>query len=498
MRHAVLAPLVLVHLLALPLAAAAQPIERVKITDADMNCQQMFDELGAMDKVIAETRTAQAEGQTTATAGQAAGVAAEVASRTGLFGSLGGLGGHIFGTVASKTAANVAEQSGQQSAAQAMERQKQAGARKEHVTAMFVARGCSASDPSAPPRNPNAAVPMPAPASSLAPKPTEQVLKEAEAGLAPLAGEMALKNDIGGVLRGAQRVFVPQFRVAFVAKSSVSAHGGAGLANVGNTGAGYRTVTQGQSQRIDLMLGNVDMAMMQGIAERLHADFIARLKAAGKEVVSDAAMRESAGFRKIEFLPRDKPYVKSPMGDPREYIVVSPRALPLAFLHIDSNLGNAGPFDQNTTKALHEAAANLDAVALIPTLVIDFAELESSGRSNYRSGAHAEATPRVNLGVGTMLMALSGKDAKIFFTGDFGIARLNAPFFVDGDFAEMKPVDSFDNVALANSLTLATGLQGTQYRYEKRVVNADPARFAGKALQVGATANLAFARSMVN
>jgi hypothetical protein len=94
-------------------AQAPAPIERVKITDNDLTCKAAYDELQGLDKTIAETKAAQSSGQTTATAGQAAGVAAEVASRTGLFGSLGGLTGHIFGTVASKTAANVAEQQGQ-------------------------------------------------------------------------------------------------------------------------------------------------------------------------------------------------------------------------------------------------------------------------------------------------------------------------------------------------------------------------------------------------
>ena len=138
------------------LAQAPAPIERVKITDNDLTCQAKYNELQGLDKIIAEAKATQSSGQTTATAGQAAGVAAEVASRTGLFGSLGGLTGHLFGTVASKAAANVAEQQGQMTAAQAVEREKQALARKEHLTQMFLAKGCSASDPSAPAKTPEA------------------------------------------------------------------------------------------------------------------------------------------------------------------------------------------------------------------------------------------------------------------------------------------------------------------------------------------------------
>ena len=151
-------------------AQAQEPIERIKITDNNLTCRQMFDEREAMDKAIADAKAAQSSGQVTATAGQAAGVAAEVAQRTGLFGQLGGLTGHLFGSVASKAAANVAEQTGAQDAAKAAEREKQALARKEHLTQLFLTKGCSAADPSAPARTPNAAVAMPAPAAAAAPK----------------------------------------------------------------------------------------------------------------------------------------------------------------------------------------------------------------------------------------------------------------------------------------------------------------------------------------
>ena len=120
------------------LAQAPAPIERVKITDNDLTCRANYDELQGLDKIVAESKSARESGQTTATAGQAAGVAAEVASRTVLFGSVGGLAGHLFGSVASKTAANVAEQQGQMSVAQAAEREKQALARKEHLTQIFL------------------------------------------------------------------------------------------------------------------------------------------------------------------------------------------------------------------------------------------------------------------------------------------------------------------------------------------------------------------------
>ncbi len=473
-------------------AQAPAPIERIKITDNDLTCLATFNELQGMDKAIAEAKAAQSSGQNTATAGQAAGVAAEVASRSGLFGSLGGLTGHIFGTAASKTAANVAEQQGQMSAAQAAEREKQALARKEHLTQIFLAKACSASDPSAPGKNPNAALPMPvAPVAAAATTP-DQALKEAAGSNVPIAASLELKNDLIGEMKTMGRVVVPQFRVAFVAKTGVSARGGAGLSNLGQSTGYNRTITQAQSARVDMMLGNVDYALMQGLTEQLYADFLKRLAAGGKQVVSVDEMRKSSGFPKIEPVKLDKPYVKSPFDDPREFIFATPKELPLAFMHIDTHLGNAGPFDQNTTKAFAELGATLDALVLIPTVIVDFAQLESSGNSRFATSAEANATPRIGISAATMLIGMIGKEVKIFFHGDARFARLDKPFFVDGEFGSVKSVDSFDNVALANSLTALSGTQGTQYRYDKRLVTADAAQYAKKVLQAGATINQAF------
>lgn len=473
-------------------AQAPAPIERVKITDNELSCKAAFDELQGLDKVIAETKAAQSAGQNTATAGQAAGVAAEVASRSGLFGSIGGLTGQIFGSVASKTAANVAEQQGQMTAAQAVEREKQALARKEHLTQIFLTKGCSASDPSAPGKMPNAALPMPVAPASVAPKTPEQALKEAAGSAVPITASLDLKNDLIGEMKAMNRVVVPQFRVAFVAKTGVSARGGAGLANLGQSTGFNRTITQAQSARVDMMLGNVDYALMQGLAEQLHADFLKRLAANGKQVLSLADMKKSSGYPKIEPVKLDKPYVKSPFDDTREFIFATPRELPLAFMHIDTHLGSAGPFDQNTTKAFAELGATLDALVLIPTVIVDFAQLESSGNSRFATSAEASATPKVGISAATMLIGMIGKDAKIFFHGDARFSRLNQPFFAEGEFGTVKSVDSFDNVALANSLTSLTGTQGTQYRYDKKLVTADPAQYAKKVMQVGATINQAF------
>lgn len=472
----------------LPSAANAQNIERIRITDGELTCRQIHDELGTMDKAIAEAKQAQASGDNTAIAGQAGGVAAEVASRTGLFGQVGGLFGHIAGTVAAKTAADVTTQSGKQGVQQGIEREKQALARKEHLTTVFVGKGCKASDPDAPAANPNAALPLPQPASVAAALPVEEILRQAGAGLSPLGSGPSLdRNNVG--IAAQNRVIVPGYRVAFVVKTSASAYGGGALANVGS-GYGSRTITQAQNKRVEMALAGADMALLQGLTDRLHADFVDRLKAAGREVVDTATLARTPGFEKLKPVS-PQPYTANPsmQGDPRNYVVLTPKGLPLFFMHLDTYLGNAGAFDQEGTKAIHELAANLNAVAFIPTLQIDIAELESSGRSNLRAGAEADVIPKLGIGGRSELRVVTGKDAKIFFTGEMGTLIVKSPLFIDGAFGEVRTVEAFDTAGLANSLTAATGLQGAQHFVDKRELRVDRQKFAAGVLKAGATFN---------
>lgn len=479
-------------------APAQAPIERVRLTDGELSCRQIHTELGDMDKAIAEAKQVQASASTTTTAGQVGGVAAEAASRTGVFGQLGGLFGQLAGTVAAKGAASVAESSGKQSAQRAAEREKQALARKEHLTTIFLAKGCKASDPEAAPMPGSstavqqvlaASAAQSAQAAVAANMPAEELVKQAAANLVPAAGDIEFDRNLTRIAAH-PRVVVPAFRVAFTVKTQASAYGGGGLANIGQSSGFNRTITQSQNKRVEMALAGADLPLLQALTDQLYADFIARLQASGKQVVDVETLRRTAGYEKLKTVEK-LPYTTSPTGDPRNYVVLAPKALPLFFMHLDTHLGNAGPFEQDGTKAVNELSARLDAVALVPTLIIDIAELESSGRSNFRSGAQAEVLPRLGVGGRSELRFTMGKDAKIFYTGEMGNVSAKKPLFVEGEFGEVKTVESFDTAGLANALTMATGLQGAQHFVDKRELRVDRQKFAAGVLRLGAAFNRA-------
>lgn len=269
-------------------AQTPEPIERVRITDNDLGCQQIFDERAGMDKVIADAKQAQSSSQTTATAGQAAGVAAEVASRTGMFGALGGLGGHLFGTVASKTAANVAEQQGKQGTVQAAEREKQALGRKEHLTSLFLAKGCSASDPSAAPKAPNASIGKTTPIATAA-------APVGQASLDTLAGKRAVPMTVAveainpeDLLSSNKTLLIPTAYVTLVTDGRVAIAQQSGLLQRGNASA---------QAAANFKVNGIDKVYAQQLAKAAQDHLVAQLRSSGYTVLTYADVKDRDVFR---------------------------------------------------------------------------------------------------------------------------------------------------------------------------------------------------------
>lgn len=140
----------------------AQTIERVRMTDNDLSCQQIYTESLQMDAVVARAAqpvaavdpNANATAQVAGAVAQAAVVNSAARSGFGGFGNFGGgsLLGGLLGGVAQQAATNNAQQqmANQQVAAQQAQQNgllaQQAQGRKEHLTGMFLSKGCKMAD----------------------------------------------------------------------------------------------------------------------------------------------------------------------------------------------------------------------------------------------------------------------------------------------------------------------------------------------------------------
>ena len=137
------------------------PIERVKMTDNDLTCAQLHAEVSAMDKIVAQYQSAEAEAQSGGGNDGVTGATIDIFGH--ILGVFGGTLGQIFGGVAAQAATRGAAEAKKEAMLRTQEHSRQAAARKEHLTTVFVTRGCRVSDltytPSAPAPAPSIAAP---------------------------------------------------------------------------------------------------------------------------------------------------------------------------------------------------------------------------------------------------------------------------------------------------------------------------------------------------
>lgn len=466
-------------------AFAQTPIERIKITDNDLSCPQILEERNSMDRVITEAKAAQSSGQTTATAGQAAGVAAEVAQRTGVFGAIGGLAGQLFGGAATKAAANVAEQSGQKDVAEAAQREKQALARKEQLAQLYLSKGCSQANAggNAVPAVAAGVAPAPAPAAPVssagAANPSSPAAPPASSGAAGVSG-------IGGVPESDPSMRLPELNagewfdgkaggtfgektVNFLPRSKRVAVVGFKVIFVNETSARARVRasylpgrdTSGASAAMQVNLRGVDDAALQALTDQAYARFVAQLRASGREVLTAA----DGQWDYKEFQAAPSPFDVAFMQTKGR--AFAPKGMPLWSLVGDPWAGTA--FDQTNNKALGVVSNKAGAVlAIAPSIVVDFAQMASSGNRSGLVARTAEVGTTLAISV-NRLDALLVRAEEIKFgnvaKGDVGWLNLTRPLETDLEFAVLKTAEKDHGSGVAGFLSKAfVGTGKTEFR----------------------------------
>lgn len=429
--------LVLSALLCSTAVHAQTAIERTKLGDNELSCRDLHAEAQAMDKAAAEAKAAEGDGNTTATAG----TATKVAGSVGLFGQIGG----IIGNVAGQVAGSLAQQTGQQNAQQAAERSRQALARKEQVSAMFVDKGCRESDLAyEPPARPAKAIKV---AMAVTAKDTALAPATPVAALPGNDPDQFFKGKMGGtfgadvvdVLPNSRRVAVLGFRVAFVTSNTASAQ----------VRASYLPGrdSSGASSKLTVTLSGVDAATMQALTDRAYADFIAQLKLTGREVVPPEEVKEFlAGVEATPSSPA-QPFAKE--INSQKLVYFAPSGSPLWFNNWDAQWGTAGAFDQGNMRRMGEYSHKLNAIAIAPLIVVNFARMSSSGNRSGLVARAAETGAEMAMHVGHFSTGyLRSEEFRngLVMKGDNGSVQLtNAAVISPLAFGAMRQVAADDN-----------------------------------------------------
>jgi hypothetical protein len=202
------------------------------------------------------------------------------------------------------------------------------------------------------------------------------------------------------VLSEALPIAVPSYRFGVVMRSGISATGASG------------SVTM--EAAADLV--GLGLADLREFADAAHADFMAQLAATGRPIVTAEQMQASAGYRRLE--PTPVPFVKKPFADARSVIMVSPNSLPLISQHSDAPISDKSPLSLGNWRAINQMCVDLKCVVMIPSIVIDFAQLTGSGHSVYGSSARVCIQP--GLFLVPLFTQLSAHFAKIAIAGPGG------------------------------------------------------------------------------
>lgn len=239
--------------------------------------------------------------------------------------------------------------------------------------------------------------------------------------------------------KGVKRVAVPGYRVIFTTRSKVTARAEDWLGGVG----GGRS--SGAKASMEVVLGNVDFATLQTIADTAYADLIADLKQGGFEVVPLETVTASAAFQKMKMTgsTADKPYTKKSRDRNTDYLVVSPSAIPLWFTNFDGDISDQG-MSQTNIRAVMAMAKELDALVLFPIVHVDFASLGASG-GKFARRASVTAKAAIYANPAYTLFYLSNDKGASF-------ARMTDGIGVEGDPGEFVTADHASNEAFIGTM----------------------------------------------
>lgn len=283
--------------------------------------------------------------------------------------------------------------------------------------------------------------------------------------------------------KGAKRVAVPGYRVIFTTRSKVVARAEDWLGGVGGGSS------SGAKATMEVVLGNVEFADLQAIADAAYADFIDDLKSSGMEVVPLETITASAAFQKMKMTgsTADKPYTKKSRDKNTSYVVVSPTAIPLWFTNGDGDVSDQG-MNQTNIRAVLSMARELDTLVLFPIMHLDFASLGGSG-GKFARRASVTAKAAIYANPAYTLFYIANEKGGAF-------ARMTDGIGVEGDPGEFVTADHASNTALINSMQKIGIDFGPVKSKKNMVLQTNRENFQSLAVEALTGTNTAFRRGL--
>jgi hypothetical protein len=243
----------------------------------------------------------------------------------------------------------------------------------------------------------------------------------APASVLAQAAPPTLAGSVHDFFKKRKRVAIPAYHMTFITQQQ-----GTAVASIA-----ART-------RLNLVLQGVDEPTMRRLADEAHADLVGKFKAAGFDVLPAGEARALAAG--VQALPGNRdvvavgPSITIGKSVKIGWTAVGATEAPLLKpFHNPSNQPMGMMAALGATGKLGGEARKADAVALIPSVVVDFADMEASPGADFlgRPTAGVDAALRFGLRYTTTTTAVSAYDKGAPFSGSWTLRRdynLAGPF----------------------------------------------------------------------
>lgn len=280
-----------------------------------------------------------------------------------------------------------------------------------------------------------------------------------------------------------KRVAIVGFTVVFVTENSASAQvRGSYLPGRETTGA---------HASINVKLQGVDDATLQAVTDKAYNNFVAQLKAAGREVLTPDQVAPL--YSKLE-LTESTPAARYKKDvDGRVGIAYTPTGMPLWWWTMADRFGNLGPFSQKNMRAVPSFSVEQDAIAIAPVIPVDFAKMESSGNHSGLVANEASVGAQLRMAVGgmgiTMVRATEARGGGLMSKGEEGWLRMKKAVVAENsDFATMEQAEESKT---SGFMALMTGSSKSK---KMMTATTDNARYGAVATDVLGQATGALAK----
>lgn len=284
-------------------------------------------------------------------------------------------------------------------------------------------------------------------------------------------------------IKGERRVAVPLFRVAFYTEKDA----GETAKGTGSTGTATTSV--------DSNLLGIDQAVFQKVTDVAYQDFIAKLKAAGFEIIPYAEIARAQSFQGLDVV--SSPHTEKALFG-QDALYVAPNGTKLALP--GSVTGLSGAFSGGAAeKIVPKLVKEMQAAMIDVTYYVDYLNTTTEGGGWFSTRATVEIGQGIYVmpGSGAGFQGYAASKCTGYCPDMWSSAKLGQVIYSNEPVGELRDVTSDAAKTTEKVMNVIGGLlTGSVRQHREYELQGDPAKYQKVATEVLGTANQAIVSSL--